>query len=242
MRTTSRRRTGWRCGARLRPTLPVRRRSQSDGRAAGASVAVARDAGCRQAAVLSSTIISSPDNSLIGATPEDMSRQPGGGRSGEAPERLTLFDETELAIRARTCGPHHVRAVHRAGRLGRCRPREGAHARTRSNQRTRRWRSGRRRSICGVRPGSGPRATPPDRAVFLRSRRPAAESTVNAARSSRSSLSRTLAGRRRPPSLPALAAGLSGRLCERDGDRGPDGWLRRRYRQPAVGHGPRRQR
>ena len=35
-------------------------------------------------------------NSLIGAIPEDMSRQPGGGRSGKRPERLTLFDETEL--------------------------------------------------------------------------------------------------------------------------------------------------
>ena len=35
-------------------------------------------------------------HSLIGATPEDMSRQPGGGRRGKRPERLTLFEETEL--------------------------------------------------------------------------------------------------------------------------------------------------
>jgi hypothetical protein len=35
-------------------------------------------------------------HSLIGATPEDVSRQPGGGRRRKRPERLTLFDDTEL--------------------------------------------------------------------------------------------------------------------------------------------------
>ncbi len=35
-------------------------------------------------------------HSLIGATPEDVARQPGGARSRRRPERLTLFDETEL--------------------------------------------------------------------------------------------------------------------------------------------------
>jgi Eco57I restriction-modification methylase len=35
-------------------------------------------------------------HSLIGATPEDVARQPGGTRSRRRPERLTLFDDTEF--------------------------------------------------------------------------------------------------------------------------------------------------
>ena len=37
-------------------------------------------------------------HSLVGATPEDMHRQPGGGRARHARERLSLFDETDLSI------------------------------------------------------------------------------------------------------------------------------------------------
>ena len=36
-------------------------------------------------------------HSLVGATPEDMSRQPGGGPSRKRPGRLSLFEETELS-------------------------------------------------------------------------------------------------------------------------------------------------
>lgn len=36
-------------------------------------------------------------HSLVGATPDDMSRQPGGGISRKRPERLSLFEETELS-------------------------------------------------------------------------------------------------------------------------------------------------
>ena len=36
-------------------------------------------------------------HSLVGATPEDMSRQPGGGTSRKRHERLSLFEETELS-------------------------------------------------------------------------------------------------------------------------------------------------
>jgi len=35
-------------------------------------------------------------HSLVGATPDDMARQPGGGRVRKRPERLSLFDETEF--------------------------------------------------------------------------------------------------------------------------------------------------
>ena len=185
-------------------------------------------------------------NSLVGASPDDVRRQPpgsgtGGGRRGRRQDALPLFDDADLS--ATLAGSVDVRGGWRRRPTTpprSCAPRSGRSLR--SPLQTGLSDAGHERSICGAPDGSGTRGDVPDRQVFGEL------------------LAHLLEGRRQLPdrvAAPLLehADAVAARhrflhwpltfpevFCGPDGMPLADGGFDAVDRQPAMGHGSRRQR
>ena len=184
-------------------------------------------------------------NSLVGASPDDLRRQPGGGAArGRRHEELPLFPDgqpvdlsssTRFSVRLRlTLEPDDSAAIVRekertlaalhgkGSSLG--------HVVAAARPVVRRLVLEQRRTRpTGPRFASSPRGCSTSRCALP-------ERTVFAAAESRADAT----AERSPVS--SLAAGVPGSVPRRAGPSEASAGVRRRHRQPAVGHGPRRQR